>query len=131
DDVCVVRSMVANFTEHANANLFLHTGSNQQGRPSVGSWVTYGLGRECQELPGYIVLKGGNIPAGGPDNFHSGYLPAVYQGSLFRDTTAPGADLQRCGASNELQQGKLELLRKLDQSVLGRIGPEDKVEAAI
>jgi Protein of unknown function (DUF1501) len=131
DDLCVVRSMVANFTEHANANLFLHTGSNQQGRPSVGSWVTYGLGSECQDLPGYIVLKGGNIPAGGPDNFHSGYLPAVYQGSIFRDTTAPVANLQRAETSAELQQGKLDLLHKLDQSVLSRIGPEDKVEAAI
>ena len=87
--------MVANFTEHANANLFLHTGSNQQGKPSVGSWVTYGLGSECQELPGYIVLKGGQIPAGGPDNFHSGFLPAVYQGSIFRDPQAPVANLQR------------------------------------
>src|SRR5262245_31492289 len=85
DDLCVVRSMVAGFTEHANANLFLHTGFNQQGKPCVGSWVTYGLGSECQDLPGYIVLRGGFVPAGGTDNFHSGFLPAVYQGSIFRD----------------------------------------------
>src|SRR5262249_1536289 len=90
DDLCVVRSMVANFTEHATANLFLHTGFNQQGRPSVGAWVTYGLGSKCQDLPGYIVLKGGQVPAGGPDNFQAGFLPAVYQGSIFRDTRAPG-----------------------------------------
>ena len=131
DDLCVVRSVVANFTEHANANLFLHTGFNTQGKPSVGSWVTYGLGSECQELPGYIVLKGGNIPAGGPDNFHSGFLPAVYQGSIFRDATAPVANLQRTEATAELQQGKLDLLRRLDESAQARLGHDDKLEAAI
>jgi hypothetical protein len=131
DDLCVVRSMVANFTEHANANLFLHTGFNQQGRPSVGAWVTYGLGSACQDLPGYVVLKGGQIPAGGPDNFHSGFLPPVYQGSIFRDTVAPVANLQRPEASEDLQRGKLELLGKLDQAVLGRLGPDDRIESAI
>jgi hypothetical protein len=131
DELCVVRSMVANFTEHANANLFLHTGFNQQGRPSVGSWVTYGLGSECQDLPGYIVLRGGQIPAGGPDNFRAGFLPAVYQGSIFRDPRAPVANLQRPEASDALQRGKLDLLRKLDRSVLGRLGHDDRVESAI
>jgi hypothetical protein len=131
DDLCLVRSMVANFTEHANANLFLHTGFNQQGRPSLGSWVTYGLGSECQDLPGYIVLKGGQIPAGGPDNFHSGFLPAVYQSSIFRDAEAPVANLQRSEAGDELQRDKLELLRKLDQSLLGRLGKDDQLESAI
>ena len=131
DDLAVVRSMVANFTEHANANLFLHTGSNTQGRPSVGSWVTYGLGSACEDLPGYVVLKGGNIPAGGPDNFHSGYLPAVYQGSIFRDPEKPLANLERQEGNGELQRGKLDLLNQLDQSVLARLGPADQVEAAI
>ncbi len=131
DDLCVIRSMVANFTEHANANLFLHTGFNQQGRPSMGAWVTYGLGSECQALPGYVVLKGGRIPAGGPDNFHSGFLPAVYQGSIFKDTEAPVANLQRTEANEELQRDKLELLRQLDRSVLGRLGEDDQVESAI
>jgi hypothetical protein len=131
DDLCVVRSMVANFTEHANANLLLHTGFNTQGKPSVGSWVTYGLGSECQDLPGYIVLKGGQIPAGGPDNFHSGFLPAVHQGSIFRDPVAPLANLQRTEPTDELQRGKLDLLAKLDQSILGRAGQEPRIEAAI
>jgi hypothetical protein len=129
DDLCVVRSVVANFTEHANANLFLHTGASTQGKPSVGSWVTYGLGSECQDLPGYIVLKGGQIPAGGPDNFHSGFLPAVHQGSIFRDPIAPLANLERTEPTDELQRGKLDLLGKLDQSVLGR--GEAQIEAAI
>jgi hypothetical protein len=131
DDLCVVRSMVANFAEHANANLFLHTGFNQQGRPSVGAWVTYGLGSVCQDLPGYVVLKGGFIPAGGPDNFHSGYLPAVYQGALFRDTQAPVANLRPPGGGGAAQRGRMELLRELDRSALGRLGHDDQVEAAI
>lgn len=131
DDICVVRSMVADFTEHANANLFLHTGFNQQGRPSMGAWVTYGLGSECENLPGFIVLSGGRIPAGGAHNFHSGFLPAVYQSSIFRDTKAPLANLQRTEPTDALQRGKLDLMRKLDQSVLGRFGPNDLVEAAI
>src|SRR5206468_3945751 len=108
-----------------------HTGFNQQGRPSMGAWATYGLGSAGQNLPGYIVLKGGRIPAGGPDNFHSGFLPAVYQGSIFKDTEAPVANLQRTEASAELQRDKLELLRQLDQSVLGRLGGDDQVESAI
>src|SRR5437764_9398412 len=81
DDLAVVRSMVANFTEHANANLFLHTGSNSQGKPSVGSWVTYGLRSENHALPGYIVFKNAMSPARGPDNFHTGVLPSVHHGT--------------------------------------------------
>jgi hypothetical protein len=131
DDLAIVRSMVANFTEHANANLFLHTGSNQQGKPSLGSWVTYGLGSENQELPGYIVFRNGVIPAGGPDNFHSGFLPAIHQGSIFRDPEAPVANLRRVEPSEELQRGKLDLLNKLDASVMARFGEDDRLEAAI
>jgi hypothetical protein len=131
DDLAIVRSMVANFTEHANANLFLHTGSNSQGRPSVGAWTTYGLGSENQELPGYIVFRNGVIPAGGPDNFHSGYLPAVHQGTIFREPQTPIANLQRSEPSDELQRGKLDLLATLDSGLLSRIGPSDRVESAI
>lgn len=131
DDICVVRSMVANFTEHANANLFLHTGFNQQGRPSLGAWATYGLGSECQNLPGYIVLRGGNMPTGGPDNFHSGFLPAIHQGSIFRDMTNPVPNLQPTESLAASQRDKLDLLAKLDRSVLGKLGNDDRVESAI
>ena len=80
DDMAVVRSMVSNFPEHTNANYFLHTGHGQQGRPSMGAWLGYGLGTECQDLPHYVILNGGLIPPGGMDNFGSGFLPASYQG---------------------------------------------------
>src|SRR5262249_25416806 len=95
DDLCVIRSTVAGFSARATANLSRRSGVSRQGRPSVGAWVASGVGSECQDLPGFIVLKGGQIPAGGPDNFHSGFLPAVYQGSIFRDAEAPVANLQR------------------------------------
>ena len=131
DDMAIIRSMVANFTEHANANLFLHTGSNQQGKPSMGSWVTYGLGSQCEDLPGYIVLKNNQIPAGGPDNFHSGFLPAVYQGSIFRDSVSPVANLQPTEPSSSVQRGKLDLLSRLDETMRQRLGPVDKIEATI
>jgi hypothetical protein len=84
DDLAVVRSVVSNFSEHTNANYFLHSGHGQQGRPSMGSWVTYGLGSECQNLPAFVVLDSGQIPPGGLDCFGSGFLPAAFQGSLFR-----------------------------------------------
>jgi hypothetical protein len=131
DEMAVVRSMVSNFSEHTNANYFLHSGHGQQGRPSMGSWVTYGLGSECDNLPGFIVLGSGMIPPGGVDCFNSGFLPATYQGSLFQRGEQPVADLKPGEASTKLQQSKLKLLRKLDQGAVQRLGGDDKLEAAI
>src|SRR5437870_11847626 len=67
DDLAIVRSMVSNFSEHTNANFFIHSGNGQQGRPSMGAWVTYGLGSECRNLPGFVVLGSGRIL---PDGLH-------------------------------------------------------------
>jgi hypothetical protein len=131
DDLCVVRSLVSNFSEHTNANYFLHSGHGQQGRPSMGAWVTYGLGSECRNLPGFVVLGSGMIPPGGLDCFGNGFLPASYQGSLFRKGAQPIADLRPGEASPRLQQGKLDLLRKLDYDVLERLGNDDRLESAI
>jgi hypothetical protein len=131
DDLCVIRSMTSDFSEHTNANFFIHTGNGQQGRPSMGSWVTYGLGSECRNLPGFIVLHSGMIPPGGMDCFNSGFLPATYQGSLFQRGDLPIADLKPSEPSAKMQQGKLSLMRKLDQGALERSGNDDKLEAAI
>ena len=120
DDMAIVRSMVSNFSEHTNANYFLHTGSGLQGRPSQGAWVTYGLGSECQDLPAFVVLNGGLIPPGGMDCFNSGFLPAAYQGSIFRPTASPVANITPSEPTPGRQRQKLELLYKLDQGVLGR-----------
>jgi hypothetical protein len=131
DDLCVIRSMISDFSEHTNANFFLHTGNGQQGRPSMGSWVTYGLGSECRNLPGFIVLHSGMIPPGGMDCFNNGFLPASYQGSLFQRGDVPLADLKPTELNAKAQQGKLSLMRKLDQGALERSGNDDKLEAAI
>ena len=84
DDLTIVRSMVSDHSEHTAANYFMHSGSGFQGRPSMGGWVVYGLGSECKNLPGFIVLESGLVPPGGLDLFGSGFLPASYQGTLFR-----------------------------------------------
>jgi hypothetical protein len=131
DDLCVIRSMTSDFSEHTNANFFLHTGNGQQGRPSMGAWLTYGLGTACRDLPGFVVLHSGMIPPGGLDCFNSGFLPATFQGSLFQRGASPLADLKPADASAKLQQGKLSLMRKLDQGALERTGGDDKLESAI
>src|SRR5437762_1816915 len=131
-DLAVVRSMVSNFSEHTNANYFFHSGHGQQGRPSMGAWVTYGLGSACRDLPGFVVLDSGLIPPGGLDCFNSGFLPASYQGSLFRgDGAMPVADVHRSEASPEIQENKLALLRRLDADLSRRQGHDDRLEAAI
>jgi hypothetical protein len=131
DDLCVIRSMTSEFSEHTNANYFLHTGHGLQGRPSMGSWVTYGLGSECRNLPGFIAINGGLIPPGGLDCFHNGFLPASYQGSVFKTGRQPVADLTPSEPNSQTQQRKLALLRTLDRGVLGRMGHHDELESAI
>ena len=131
DDLCVIKSMVSPFPEHTAANYFLHTGSGLQGRPSMGAWVGYGLGSESQELPGFIVLNGGLIPPGGLDNFNSGFLPAAYQGSVFKAGDHPVANIRPAEPSTELQRNKLDLMADLDAHSLEQIGTDDALESAI
>lgn len=131
DDIAVIRSMTSEFSEHTNANYFLHTGSGLQGRPSMGAWVTYGLGSECQDLPGYVVLNGGLIPSGGLDNFKSGFLPASYEASIFAAGESPLANIRRLEANAKLQKNKLALMQQLDAGVLDRLGHVDSLESAI
>ncbi|HEY1603351.1 MAG TPA: DUF1501 domain-containing protein [Pirellulales bacterium] len=131
DDLAIVRSMTSNFSEHTNANYFMHTGLGQQGRPSMGAWITYGLGSQCRNLPGFVVLNSGMIPPGGLDCFGSGFLPVAYQGSSFREGAQPVADLQPLEPRVALQQSKLGLLRDLDRRLTARAAPDDRLEAAI
>jgi hypothetical protein len=123
--------MTSNFSEHTNANYFLHTGSGMQGRPSMGAWFGYGLGSECQELPGFVVLNGGLIPPGGLDNFNSGFLPATFQGSIFNAGDAPVANIRPTESKAVLQKNKLALLRQVDASALQRLGTVDQLESSI
>ncbi len=131
DDICVIRSMTSAFSEHTNANYFLHTGHGLQGRPCMGAWVSYGLGTECHNLPGFIVLNGGLIPPGGLDCFHNGFLPATHQGSIFKPGKTPVADLERTEVTSSAQERKLKLLRQLDRGVVAQLGGPGELESAI
>ena len=131
DDLAIIRSMTSNFSEHTNANYFLHTGSGLQGRPSMGAWAGYGLGSESQNLPGFVVLNGGLIPPGGLDNFNSGFLPASFQGSIFKPSGQAVANVTPTEKGADLQKNKLALLQKLDAGVLDRFGKIDALESAI
>jgi hypothetical protein len=131
DELCVVRSMVSKFSEHTSANYFLHTGSGVQGRPSLGSWFTYGLGSENADLPGFVVLNGGLIPVGGLDNFGSGFLPASFQGSVFKQGARPVENIAPAESDPSLQLAELDLLRRLDRGILERHPGHDQLEAAI
>jgi hypothetical protein len=131
DRIAVVRSMVADFSEHTNGNYFLHTGHGLQGRPSMGAWISYGLGSPNRDLPSFVVLNGGLIPPGGLDCFNSGFLPASYQGSVFKAGEQPVANVLPRERDAELQRRKLELMRTLDRSVVARLGAADGIESAI
>ena len=131
DDIALVRSMVSDFPEHTNANYFLHTGHGLQGRPSMGAWINYGLGSDNHDLPGYVVLDGGLIPPGGLDNFKAGFLPANYQASILKPGKTPIPNVNPNEPTEGLQKSKLDLIRKMDTSLVGKIGREDEVDAAI
>src|SRR2546423_8908395 len=131
DDVAMVRSMTSEFSEHAAANYFLHTGTGVQGRPSMGSWASYGLGSECENLPGFVVLNSGKMPIGGPDSFNSGFLPATYQGSVFRTGADPVADIKPPDSGARAQRSQFEAMRELDRAVIGRFGHVDALESAV
>jgi len=90
DDLCFVKSMYTDQFNHAPAELLLYTGSPRQGRPSMGAWVTYGLGSENQDLPGFVVLiSSGSNPSAGKNNWSAGFLPSVYQGVQCRSQGDP------------------------------------------
>jgi hypothetical protein len=89
DDIAVIRSMKADLPIHSTGVLFLHTGSNNAGRPSLGSWCSYGLGTENRNLPSFVVLSHGVVPCGGLETFSSGFLPASHQATLFHADGVP------------------------------------------
>ena len=130
DDIAMINSMYSEFPEHTNANYFLHTGSGIQGRPSMGAWVTYGLGTGNENLPGFVVLDGGLTPPGGLDNFKNGFLPATYQASVLRGTEQPIANISPV-EQNGLQEDKLQFMKQMDQSLLGQLGHADQIESTI
>ncbi len=133
DKLAVIRSMTAKFSEHAQANLFLHTGFPFLGHPSAGAWACYGLGRECDELPGYVVLQSGNAgpPHGGLPCFANGYLPSDTQGSVLTcDAHPPLRDITPWEAL-AAQRSKLDLVTSLNRQYGLRTAATAALEAAI
>ena len=117
DEMCVVKSMYTDQFNHAPAQLFLLTGSPRQGRPSMGSWVTYGLGTENQDLPGFVVLiSGGTQPSAGKNAWGSGFLPSVFQGVQCRSKGDPVLYVNDPkGMSRALRRKGLDALRELNE----------------
>ncbi len=131
DKMCFVRSMTSSFSEHTNANYFLHTGHGLQGRPSMGAWAGYGLGSESQNLPGFVVLNGGLTPPGGLDNFHSGFLPATFQASVFNSEGAAVSDLAPPRAEMGFSRPRRELLAAFDRLSVEQHGAHEAIDSAI
>ncbi len=117
DDMCLVNSMYSDAFNHHPGQLLLMSGSIQFGRPSMGAWVTYGLGSESQNLPGFVVMSSGRGTSGGASNWTSGFLPSTYEGVIFRNTgdPVPLYTLRTSGVSAGTQRAELDLIRDLNQ----------------
>jgi len=117
DEVCFLKAMHTDQFNHAPAQLFLHSGSPRLGRPSMGSWVTYGLGSENDNLPGYMVLvSGGNTPSAGKSVWGSGFLPTVYQGVQCRSQGDPVLYVSDPkGMSRQLKQKTIATINSINQ----------------
>lgn len=123
DDICLVRSMQSDQVNHHPGQSMLMSGSPLVGRPTVGAWLTYGLGSESHDLPGFVVLSSGRGASGGSSNFSSGFLPSSYAGVPFRKVGDPILYLSNPqGVSRESQRLSLETLRHLNAENQERSG---------
>ncbi len=130
DELCVVRSMRGELPLHGQQNLLLHTGRIIGQAPSLGAWVTYGLGSENENLPGYVLLNNDWVPNGGLENFGSSFLPASYQATMLRPTGTPVDNIEPSD-TRELQQRKLALLAEQDHEFAQQSGDTNAIEGAI
>jgi len=129
DDLCFIKSMFTEQFNHAPAELLLYTGSAQFGRPSMGSWVTYGLGSESQNLPGFIVLvSSGTFPSAGNSDWSNGFLPSVYQGVPCRSQGDPVLYVSNPrGMDAGVRRQSLDALRDLNEMQANELGsPETR-----
>jgi len=133
DDLCVIRSMHSDTAAHASGCLQMNTGSIFIGKPSLGAWLSYGLGTLNRNLPSYVVMtdpRGG--PIGSASNWTAGYMPAQYQGTLFRSGGSPLLDLATpAGTSDRTQRHSLDLLHQLNQEHLRQHPGESELVARI
>jgi hypothetical protein len=135
DDLCILNSVHGTNPAHGGALLKLHTGSDNFVRPSVGSWITYGLGTENQNLPGFITICP-TLAHGGVLNWSSAFLPAVYQGTPLGNAAVPAREARVRFIKNprftpELQQAQLAMLGALNREHLERTGPDQALEGRL
>ena len=129
DEIAVIRSMVAELPLHATGNLLMHTGRSRAGSPSLGSWISYGLGSENRNLPGYVLLESGKVPPGGRENFSNGYLPADFQATPIQAQGVPVENI--IAANSRSQQARLRLLGQQDRELSQALGGSSEIESAI
>jgi hypothetical protein len=133
DKLTIVRSMVTQEFNHAPAQIFLSTGSSVIGRPSLGAWLSYGLGTECPDLPAFVVMLSGQYsPSGGASCWGGGFLPTMHQGVRFRGQGDPVLFLSNpAGIDRDCRRRTLDTLAKLNQKRLEEVGdPEIKTRMA-
>jgi len=133
DDLCVIRSMYTDTAAHASGCLQMNTGSVVIGKPSMGSWLSYGLGTESESLPSFVVMtdpRGG--PISGAPNWTAGFMPAAYQGTLFRSRGSPLLDLATPeGTSSRAQRHALDLIQDLNRQHQATHADEAELAARI
>ena len=135
DDLCIIRSMHTETPIHENSLRMMNCGDSRMARPSVGAWLTYGLGTENQNLPGFVVLIPQGMPVAGADNWQSAFLPGPYQGCYVetwnKQLNQLIENLQNSDLSGEEQRSQLDLLQKLNQKHLAESNNHPALEARI
>lgn len=134
DDLAIIRSMTAKFSEHAQGNFFMHSGFPFLGYPSAGAWTSYGLGSVAENLPAFVVLKSGDsvAPHGGVGLFSNGFLPAMHQASFINAVAGEAIANIRPREAATLQRQRMDFVSSLDRQFAARTSPGDmQVEAAI
>jgi hypothetical protein len=130
DQLCVIRSLTGETPLHGAQSLLLHTGRSIAATPSIGSWISWGLGCENQQLPGYVLLNNDWIPNGGFQNFASSFLPAVHQATLVRAKGTPVDNISPAD-SGPIQQAKLNFLASTDSRFAAQQNNSQEIESAI
>jgi hypothetical protein len=123
DDICIIRSMRTDQFNHGPAQIFLNTGFAQPGRPSLGSWVVYGIGAETENLPGFVVMSTGSGISGGAANWASGFMPSDFAGVRLRNAGEPILNVNSpSGYSPDVQRDTVDLVTQLNRQHLGAVG---------
>ncbi len=131
DEIAIVRSVHTDLFNHSPAQLFVNTGSGIPGRPSMGSWLSYGIGSEADDLPSFVVLKSGGSLSGGAAMWSAGFLPSVHQGVPFRSQGDPILHVSNPrGIDMQAQRDSLDLIRRLNEQRLAVVG-DPEIETRI